>query len=399
MNHAFVQSMYPMKRKVEKARYREVLVFVAGTTPQIVTETIYALGRKDPPIYPDEIKIVTTAVGRKRIEETLVQGKILAGFAKEYGLPVLDLTDRAFVIVNDSGGKPMDDIRSEAENEVLGDTITSLIRDLSKDAGSRLHCSIAGGRKTMSFYLGAALQLFGRSWDKLYHVLVTPEFESHPDFFYKPKKDVTLEVRLPDGGKRRVSTKEARIELAELPFVRLSGRLSLPESNFRDLVSAGQREIDTATLQPTLHLNLHDRTILVGSALVELIPVQIMIYVTFARAKHDHCPHPERVYCHECRDCFKVLSEFGKKEMLEAMAGDYETIYRGSKIRAQEFLAKWHKGYAPDLVRQNISKINRSIREQLSDEALTSFCTITNVKQYGITRYGFRVEKGKIRIE
>ncbi|WP_442891844.1 CRISPR-associated ring nuclease [Dissulfurispira sp.] len=40
----------------------------------------------------------------------------------------------------------------------------------------------------MSFYMGAALQLFGRPWDRLYHVLVTPEFESNPEFFTSQRK-------------------------------------------------------------------------------------------------------------------------------------------------------------------------------------------------------------------
>jgi CRISPR-associated protein (TIGR02584 family) len=31
---------------------KEVFIFVAGATPQIITETIYALSQKDPPVYP-----------------------------------------------------------------------------------------------------------------------------------------------------------------------------------------------------------------------------------------------------------------------------------------------------------------------------------------------------------
>ncbi len=37
--------------------YKEVLILVAGVTPQIITETIYALSQKQPPVYPDAVYI------------------------------------------------------------------------------------------------------------------------------------------------------------------------------------------------------------------------------------------------------------------------------------------------------------------------------------------------------
>jgi hypothetical protein len=92
-------------------------------------------------------------------------------------------------IIKGQKGQFLDDIREGSHNEALGDFIAGFIREKSQDSNTRLHCSLAGGRKTMSFYLGSALQLFGRPWDKLYHVLVSPEFESHPEFYYKPRKD------------------------------------------------------------------------------------------------------------------------------------------------------------------------------------------------------------------
>ena len=164
--------------------FKEIFIFVAGTTPQIITETIYALTQKYNAVNPDEIFIITTSAGRKRIEDTLLKQGVLKGLVREYNLPDISLTEDSFIIVRDETGKEIDDIRDEVENEIMGDLITSLIQKLTADNGVRLHCSLAGGIKTMSFYLGAALQLFGRPWDKLYHVLVTPEFETNQAFFY-----------------------------------------------------------------------------------------------------------------------------------------------------------------------------------------------------------------------
>ena len=103
----------------------------------------------------------------------------------------------------------------------------------------------------MSFYIGSALQLFGRPWDKLYHVLITPDFESHPDFYYKPKKS-----RIITCGNKKLNTKDAEIFLAELPFIRLKDKIPLNGKDFKELVKEGQKEIDTALTQPQIKVNL-----------------------------------------------------------------------------------------------------------------------------------------------
>jgi CRISPR-associated protein (TIGR02584 family) len=58
------------------------------------------------------------------------------------------------------------------------------VRELTADPDCAIHASIAGGRKTMGFYLGYALSLFGRPQDRLSHVLVSSPFESNQNFFY-----------------------------------------------------------------------------------------------------------------------------------------------------------------------------------------------------------------------
>jgi CRISPR-associated protein Csx14 len=377
---------------------KEILIFVAGATPQIVTETIYALAHANPSVYPDEIYIITTTTGRKRIEDTVIKKKIFNLMADEYGIPPINLTDSSFIIVSNTSGR-LEDIRSKEENEAMGDTITSFIREKAKDLNARLHCSLAGGRKTMSFYMGAALQLFGRPWDKLYHVLVTPEFESNPDFFYKPKKNKVIECRMPDGRIKKLNTKDAKIELAELPFIRLGSKISLHGKGFRDLVAESQKEIDTATMQPQLIVNLSERTLYIGDRLIEMVPVELMIYTAFLKQKTLHCKYHERQYCLDCAECFQTLADFSGRPAVEEMAKDYKRIYRDQPLKSEEFLSKWADGIGAEIIRQNISKINRTIREQLQDEILLPHYCVTALKKYGSSRYGVRVEKRKIVIE
>src|SRR5712691_2229325 len=58
---------------------KNLLLCVAGGTPQIVTETLYALTVQDRPQGPeliDEIRVITTLEGRKKIRETLLAGTL-----------------------------------------------------------------------------------------------------------------------------------------------------------------------------------------------------------------------------------------------------------------------------------------------------------------------------------
>lgn len=379
---------------MNKTGYKEIFIFIAGSTPQVITETIYALAMKNPPVYPDEIFIITTKMGKERVEDALIKKGILKHLIQEYDLPEIVITKDSFIIPVDSSDNPLEDIRDEFDNEIMGDLITSFIKEKAKDTNARLHCSLAGGRKTMSFYIGSALQLFGRPCDKLYHILVTPEFESNPEFFYKPKKDRVIEAT----GKR-LNTKDAEITIAELPFIRLINKIFFHTEGFKDLVHEGQKEIDTATIQRQIFVNLSERTVHIGDDLIELVPSQLMIYTAYLRQKKDHCKYSERENCIDCADCFLSIDDLSGRPALEDMVKDYRKIYSTQLLRADDLLDKHKEGFDPPTIRQNISKINRTIKEQLQDETLFPYYTITTVKKYAGSRYGVRAEKGKIRIE
>ncbi len=66
--------------------FREILIFVAGATPQIITETIYALAMQDPPVYADELHVITHSRGKSLIKQKLVSDGVLAQLCREYGI-------------------------------------------------------------------------------------------------------------------------------------------------------------------------------------------------------------------------------------------------------------------------------------------------------------------------
>lgn len=193
-------------------KYKEIFIFVLGSTPQILTETIYALATGPSKICPDEIVIGTTTEGKRILQEVLEKQNVLKNLCKEYKIPYVEPQYR---IPQNSKGEQLSDIRTTEDNQEMANLINEIVRSKASEKDTRLHCSIAGGRKTMSFYLGAALQLYGRAQDKLYHVLVSPEFETNKDFFYKPLKDVEILTR--DGVK--INTRYAKLRLSLLSYL------------------------------------------------------------------------------------------------------------------------------------------------------------------------------------
>jgi len=380
-------------------RFKEVLIFVAGAAPQIITETIYALSQKKPAIYPDEIFIITTAKGKKIIMDSLVKGKVLDSLVKEYDLPPIHLSEENFIVPKDKSGHEIDDIKTDEDNEIIGDLITSFIREKAKDQSTRLHCSLAGGRKTMSFYLGSALQLFGRTWDRLYHVLVDPAFESHPNFFYKPKKNKYIKVKDKDGRIRRLSTKGARIYLADLPFIRLSQKLKLQKASFRELVAESQREIDMATVQPELIVNLKERSVTVAEKTIYFQPMLLFIYCAFLDQKINKCPYKDRPYCFNCSDCYEELNTLFSHENLISLASYFRSLYGEAPLKFEEFIKHYSHGLDAAIVRQYLSKLKKIFQAELVDESLWSLYIVQAKKIYAASRYGLKAEKSKISIE
>jgi len=388
---------------MEQKTYREILIFVIGTTPQIITETLYGLTQEcQPPVFPKEIHIITTSSGKQKVEEELISNGRISFFLREFGLPEITISKDSIHVIKGEGDKLLEDIREASHNEAVGDFIANFIREKTQDMNVRLHCSLAGGRKTMSFYLGSALQLFGRPWDKLYHVLVTPEFESHPEFYYKPKKNQVLELKNSNGKViKRLHTRDAQILIAELPFIRLRDKIPLDEKGFKELVREGQKEIDIASIHPSVIVNLSEKVVYIGHVGIDMVPMQMVLYVNLLRRKLEGCYFPEKPYCLNCTECFPYLGELSKKKTFDEMVKDYRKAYGPSSGRVDEFLRHWEKkgGIDPDTLRQNISKINKTLKEAIEDETLHPYFIIGPIGKHGSKRYGIRAEKGKIFIE
>lgn len=253
---------------------RRILVAVSGLTPQIVTETIYALAMRHPPWLPTEVHLLTTTTGAALARLRLLDERNghFHRLCSDYELSGIDFDVERVHVMHDAQGRPLDDIRSPADTMAMADAILAHIADLASDPASELHVSLAGGRKSMGFFAGYALSLYGRAQDRLSHVLVSPGFETHPAFYFPPRVATVLTGR--EG--EPLNTADARIDLAEIPFVRLRDSLPpelLSGGRFADAVAAAQQ-----FNRPRLVIRLRERQLNCGNSPVRLSPVNFAVY-------------------------------------------------------------------------------------------------------------------------
>jgi len=266
---------------------RRILLMVTGRTPQVVTETLYALCvRQAPPFLPTEVHLVTTAEGAQDARLALLAPETgwFHRLCGDYGLNGIDFSQDQIHVIQDAGGRPVEDIRTKAEHEACADLITEKVRAFTADDDAALHVSLAGGRKTMTYYLGNALTLFGRPQDRLSHVLVPQPYESNREFFYPTPESRPLFI---DPLKRYFDAKDAEVTLADIPFVRL--RDSLPsrfktleqgQSSFTEVVAAMQQALEP----PAVTIDFRDRGLhLADGRFVELSGADLAFYVWLAR--------------------------------------------------------------------------------------------------------------------
>lgn len=330
---------------------RRILLAVTGLSPQIVTETLYALAHAAPAFIPTEIHLLTTLEGARLAKAALLHpdGGQFHALLADYpplGQPVFD--DSRIHIIAGPDRQPLADIRSPAENAAAADAITALVASLTADPDCALHVSIAGGRKTMGFYLGYAFSLFARPQDRLSHVLVSPPFESHHEFFFPPAQPRRLATR--DG--KHVDTAEAIVTLAEIPVVRL--RHGLPQAlqdgraSFNEAVAAVQESL----APPRLAIHLATRRAYCRGQEVILKPALIAWLAYWAQA---------------------VLRGQAMQSLREADAGEYLKIYArvvGSDAEAfDKTRQRLAQGMEKEFFQENNAKLDASLRAALGPAA------------------------------
>jgi CRISPR-associated protein (TIGR02584 family) len=135
-----------MKGAVEVSERRHILLCVAGMTPQVVTETLYALTQQRHERV-DEVRVITTTRGRERLLAALLdpaRGEFF-GFCRDYQVDhsSIKFDETTVALLWTPDGRALEDIRTPEENECAGDQICEIVRGLTAGRGTRVH--VAGG--------------------------------------------------------------------------------------------------------------------------------------------------------------------------------------------------------------------------------------------------------------
>ncbi|MBI4517309.1 MAG: TIGR02584 family CRISPR-associated protein [Deltaproteobacteria bacterium] len=327
------------------------LLFVAGASPQIITETVWALVRDG--VSGGEVFVLTTTRGRESIMQQLLRrGGKWSQLRSEYpGARRFGFTPKSIEVLKGADGRELDDVRSGADNVAAADQIARRVAALTRDGSPALHASIAGGRKTMGYLLAAAMMLYGRAEDRLSHVLVHPAELEGTDFFFPPntRSNARLRYRGPAKKPVRVQAAAIKIELAELPFPRLRAVGDVRERtsvSFSNLVMQLQGEIDVLTAA-RVSVQPSESLVICGAQGVHLSPVRAAIYALLAEQRRDGCRQAD---CNGCPSCFvsKQHVEGAFREQLSAWMRKQES----SGVNAVQWTVK---NFLPEVPKINVA--------------------------------------------
>lgn len=367
---------------------RRILVAVTGLAPQILTETLYALVKQEPAFIPTEIHVITTTAGAERIRLQLLSedpGWFLR-LIEELGIPAPAFDSDHIHVITAGDGDTLNDIRSPSENDSMADMIMALMQGLTGDSASAVHASIAGGRKTMGFYLGYAMSLFGRNQDSMSHVLVSPEYEGHFDFFYPTRDSRIIYGR--DARQTPLDTRDAHVELANIPFLRL--RNAIPgdirlqrQQSYNDFIDQAQHQFS----EPEITLSLSKKALIAEGIEISLPAAYFTWYYLLAREKINADGNASGGYVSgfdtDLKD--KILDCYS--HVVNENSGTYERVERG--------LAR-SKGNFSGYVHEKTSRVRSELVRALLHRA-EAYSIVTDAS-CSPAQYGLEIKPENIHI-
>ena len=310
---------------------KNILFLVTGMTPQIITETVWALvcdPENNEKWIPDEIHVLSTQDGLTQIKSRLFADNIFKKFQIDYPqLSNIQFSDQQLHVITDSNNAALTDLKTPEDNEFAANAICEKIREFTKDEQVALHVSIAGGRKTMGFYAGYALSLYGRAQDRMSHVLVEDKFENARDFFYPTTESYFVTDRFD----KEWDAKDAQVWLAQIPFVRLKDAVkNKHQLKSHDTFSEVVHKINESFNDVKLVIDLASQSITVNEKfhMSNLAPREFAMLHWFAdiRKKGDECIISPRVNASST----KKISEYERLYLIK-LTQEFKPYYENFK--------------------------------------------------------------------
>ena len=242
---------------------RIILVSAMGTSPAVLTNTVWGLAHQKHSIVPDEIVVFITKSGKDLLIQRLFDDGIWNEMRSDLKREKIEIDGKlvfgatSIRVIPDAEGDEIEDLRTGDDNLRAADFMLSQLRQYTEDSETELHVSIAGGRKTMSALLFSCMTLLGRECDKVYHVLLPQDLEqgATPEFFY-PEPGKTFVSK---GATKKLKAKQITTELFEVPFVRMRGwyqeKFNAIPPSYRTLVARIQEVVPPAVVYPEIEID------------------------------------------------------------------------------------------------------------------------------------------------
>ncbi len=342
------------------SRYKNILLIVTGASPQVLTETLYAIHQAGKP-FPDKVIAITTESTKTVLMNGLFRDGRLANLIEQYNLPDLKMTEDDIYLIADNNGRYLDKGNTEEDQGVMADFITRTVAELTAQENTCIHASIAGGRKTMAFYLGYAMSMLGRRQDKLSHVFVNDELEFVRDFWFPTKDDCWVTGK---NGQGEVNCKDGVITLAEIPFVRMRSNLdsklvgSIIDTSFCQQVSKMNQcfEPDFSLL-----LNVATKSLELLGIEIKLTPKEFAFYWWLYEEGDQGFLRSHQAY-DDTNNSGKYLSYYLKVSQDSRLL----TTFKACELAIKQGDYDGINGMPNEWFEQNLSKINNKIDEKLS---------------------------------
>src|SRR5262249_51428027 len=155
----------------------------------------------------------------------------------------------------------------------------------------------------------------------------------HAAFFYSPKTSRWLQTR--DG--RLVDAHTARVEVAEIPFLRLRDKLPVephhPAIGFAPAIQQVQQRLDTLSSPEPLLISPATRSISIGMTAIRLEPLETVLYTHFAHMRVQHAGRG---------DGFITLDELDEARQL--LIQRYTSFYGAQSGRVSNLHTQWATG-------------------------------------------------------
>jgi CRISPR-associated protein (TIGR02584 family) len=334
-----------------------------GTNPQVLTETLYAIHMQGRP-FPDEVYLITSANAKKKAVEWLFDNRQIEHLKAHHQLPDFKFELSHILLMEHDDGEAVYDGREEEDQQSIADSITRIVAKFTADDNCRVHASIAGGRKTMAFYMGYAMSIFGRQQDILSHVFVSKDFEFSDQFFFPTLTDNIIVQH-----NKNLNTKNAKVTLAEIPFVRMR---NMVDQSFVNRIESNSFSKTVAMLNAYKDKTLKafivskKKCILVSGIKIKLPPKELAFYLWLSQLPGRHIDI-DRKFCDNPVHSASYLKTYSMiacdSRVFSSFNVDRETVEELS----EESLAKLTslKSLEKEWLQQTRSKINSQFRKWL----------------------------------